>query len=71
MKLELTDFDKKVYEIVLEFALNDFTCEPYEAIQILGLEGTDRDFRKERAFAKISHIAKAKKKELFGGISKN
>jgi len=72
MFIELTDFDKKVFEIMKEFELNNFTCEPYEVIQVMGLRGSNRDFRKvERAFAKINSQVKAIKRELYSNVSRN
>jgi len=71
MSTELTQFDQRVYEVVKEFHLNNFTCEPYEVIQVLDIPPTDRNFtRVERAFTKINIVAQSMKKEIYS-VSNN
>jgi len=65
MPIELTKFDKRVYEVLWEFQSNHLDCSVEEVIMCLEIPPTDRNFTKvERAFLKIRLIMKEIKKEL-------
>ena len=68
LKITLTGFERKVYEIVKEFKLNGLDCFDHELLLLMNLPLTYQNFeRVHSAAAKIKYINSSFKAYIYSG----